>query len=261
MREAGKFPTRQYNRSEAPRLRWTAELHSRFSEAVDLLGGPQKATPKRIVILMGVKGLSIAHVKSHLQMYRTAKDGDQIVRDVAKKGSIPGKRNQSCTSTSTATVTIFDTSSFCTSTPWTWDPRYSFSCQRSEGNKDPWKVNLNQLLGRENLWGRDDKYYSRCKEEMDSFGSFGSQLTDQMSPLQGKIREDINLRNSCEPSLSFGTWEENRDENMGDPCGTTESDISTEGGTSFQFTENQKPLTTADHHIDLELSISITPSS
>ncbi|KVH90970.1 Calcium-binding EF-hand [Cynara cardunculus var. scolymus] len=36
-----------------PRLRWTAELHERFVDAVTQLGGPDKATPKTIMRTMG----------------------------------------------------------------------------------------------------------------------------------------------------------------------------------------------------------------
>ncbi|XP_074586033.1 myb family transcription factor MPH1-like isoform X2 [Curcuma longa] len=61
---------RDYNRSETPRIRWTQELHSLFIEVVHSLGGLNKATPKKILQLMGVKELNISHVKSHLQMYR-----------------------------------------------------------------------------------------------------------------------------------------------------------------------------------------------
>ncbi|KAK7320434.1 hypothetical protein VNO77_29900 [Canavalia gladiata] len=81
MQNSERSTVRHYNKSELPRLRWTPQLHQLFLQAVHCLGGKHKATPKRILQHMRVKGLRIAHIKSHLQMYRNMK-GHQILASV-----------------------------------------------------------------------------------------------------------------------------------------------------------------------------------
>ncbi|XP_022983637.1 transcription repressor KAN1-like isoform X2 [Cucurbita maxima] len=70
-----KLPAKRSMRS--PRMRWTTSLHARFVHAVEHLGGHERATPKSVLELMDVKDLTLAHVKSHLQMYRTVRTTDK----------------------------------------------------------------------------------------------------------------------------------------------------------------------------------------
>uniref|UniRef100_A0A0E0LV67 MYB-CC type transcription factor LHEQLE-containing domain-containing protein n=1 Tax=Oryza punctata TaxID=4537 RepID=A0A0E0LV67_ORYPU len=52
------------------RLRWTGQLHERFVLAVSELGGADRATPKSVLRAMAVPGLTLYHLKSHLQVRR-----------------------------------------------------------------------------------------------------------------------------------------------------------------------------------------------
>lgn len=82
-----------------PRLRWTNDLHDRFVDAVTQLGGPAKATPKAIMRTMGVKGLTLFHLKSHLQKYRlgkqSGKDFSEALNDASYLVESPRANNSS----------------------------------------------------------------------------------------------------------------------------------------------------------------------
>ncbi|XP_023769638.1 transcription factor HHO5 [Lactuca sativa] len=60
----------QQQTSRKQRRCWSTELHRRFLNALQLLGGSKVATPKQIRELMRVDGLTNDEVKSHLQKYR-----------------------------------------------------------------------------------------------------------------------------------------------------------------------------------------------
>ncbi|GMN36718.1 hypothetical protein TIFTF001_006235 [Ficus carica] len=104
-----------------PRLRWTADLHERFVDAVTQLGGASsqiwlfrvicnvyevfsflslffkypkrgitdvaEATPKAIMRTMNVKGLTLFHLKSHLQKYRLGIQSGKDMSEASKDAS------------------------------------------------------------------------------------------------------------------------------------------------------------------------------
>lgn len=82
------------------RLVWTPELHERFVWAVEELGGADNASPKTIQVKMNVDGLTLQHIKSHLQKYRQQ----------ARKSHKSSKKSDSGSSLSTTPLILYDPS-------------------------------------------------------------------------------------------------------------------------------------------------------
>ncbi|XP_004954868.3 transcription factor NIGT1 [Setaria italica] len=73
-KDMGKYSKDKEGQSQAPNRKprrcWAPELHRRFLQALQQLGGSHVATPTQIRELMKVDGLTNDEVKSHLQKYR-----------------------------------------------------------------------------------------------------------------------------------------------------------------------------------------------
>ncbi|XP_017408097.1 probable transcription factor KAN2 isoform X2 [Vigna angularis] len=174
-----RFPPKRNIR--APRMRWTTALHARFVHVVQLLGGHERATPKSVLELMDVKDLTLAHVKSHLQMYRTVKTTD---RAAASSGQSDTYDNGS--SGDTSEDLVFDRNS----------PR------RSDLSIRQARTSVNQDIGNGGLWNNSSRQaFLHGKPNLDSIGNVPS--AEGMDP-KGQSNEISDGNSSSDIAESSG---------------------------------------------------------
>ncbi|XP_062012169.1 probable transcription factor KAN4 [Rosa rugosa] len=131
---------RPYVRSKVPRLRWSPDLHRCFVHAVERLGGEDRATPKLILEIMNVKGLTISHIKSHLQMYRSMKH-EKRIQEAATAAKRNDKANPSYSNNS-----YWLNSNKSTATPPTYCQRSNWM-MRNMYNSAPYQSNRSYIEG------------------------------------------------------------------------------------------------------------------
>ncbi|XP_072967689.1 probable transcription factor KAN2 isoform X1 [Typha angustifolia] len=179
-----RYPAKRSAR--APRMRWTTTLHARFVHAVELLGGHERATPKSVLELMDVKDLTLAHVKSHLQMYRTVKSTD--------KPTVSSGQSDGIESASTIEVSddnLIDINNF----------------RRSESSTQHGRLSTQQGSNHSGLWSNSSReswcYGLPCDSNIENKQSFKA--------LQLKSLENSDMSSTClsetskpsKPNLEF----------------------------------------------------------
>ncbi|XP_054795096.1 myb family transcription factor PHL5-like, partial [Prosopis cineraria] len=83
------YSTSRSSLTRKRRIRWTKDLHEPFVMIVDCLGGPEKAKPKSILKMMDSDMLTISHIKSHLQKYRSTICVRKDLREKSGEGNGP----------------------------------------------------------------------------------------------------------------------------------------------------------------------------
>ncbi|KAH9309053.1 hypothetical protein KI387_036964, partial [Taxus chinensis] len=218
---AGSGSVRQYVRSKMPRLRWTPDLHHSFINAVERLGGQDRATPKLVLQLMDVKGLTIAHVKSHLQMYRSMKNDENGQGLGQAERVMEGAQDHSSdwfslsgTAAAAARIRQYESDRFLNESSHYYNllPRPTFqpfdANPSTRHNGGPWASHQNWLFrSYQNQFANDDLYgwtksrilNCRKREQHLSVSSLTSPKSDYInSSFQcSKSHEEIKLRRIC----------------------------------------------------------------
>ncbi|TYH54908.1 hypothetical protein ES332_D09G202000v1 [Gossypium tomentosum] len=197
------IPKLQSNKrnTRTPRMRWTCSLHARFVRAVELLGGHERATPKSVLELMDVKDLTLSHVKSHLQMYRTVKSSDKPASSSEKIRNEGECAEEDCLGVSRNTVSGNDK---CSEKQGSTSPNLSIQHDYDENNNSIhlW-TNSSRGVGLSS-WRNPDE----CRPQAPSSSQSGKQF-DGSSLSQQILRvSSVELQN---PSLHFSLGKQTTD--------------------------------------------------
>ncbi|XP_065042042.1 myb family transcription factor PHL11-like isoform X1 [Musa acuminata AAA Group] len=266
------------SRDPKPRLRWTPELHDRFVDAVAKLGGPDtfgtgaalsfliadvkisaEATPKSVLRLMGMKGLTLYHLKSHLQKYRLGRQtGRETKAETSSKGSNPADTSYSADSS------VFGGPESVGGTPLAEAIRYQLEVQRKMNEqlevKTTGTIQQCYLIGfsrKEHAWQVQKKLQTRIEAQgrylqailekalnslsldMNASASVeatsSSQLTDCNLALSGSMDDATKNSTSLKRSdtsafqLHREGRQEHEDSNLGNDAGTVLLDLNAKG--------------------------------
>ncbi|KAF7098054.1 hypothetical protein CFC21_099823 [Triticum aestivum] len=244
MRGFERRGVRQYIRSDEPRMRWTEELHRQFIEAVDCLGGQDEATPKRILQLMGTKRVSISHIKSHLQMYRSS------------SSSSGSGNNPPHASVNHRQDHFIDGNITATSASDRIDiPSYAVFRRGHHSMSPPYQIPSIEEVFRS--WEQ-----SRGRLQWNSSGMLNTpeKATDWSCHANGKTcQKKQRAAAGCDLTLSIGRWEEEAASSDTDISSmTTEEAIVLARGQGVSG--HRRPKASADLNLDLNLDLAISSS-
>ncbi|XP_064967358.1 myb family transcription factor PHL11-like isoform X2 [Musa acuminata AAA Group] len=228
------------SRDPKPRLRWTPELHDRFVDAVAKLGGPDKATPKSVLRLMGMKGLTLYHLKSHLQKYRLGRQtGRETKAETSSKGSNPADTSYSADSS------VFGGPESVGGTPLAEAIRYQLEVQRKMNEQLEVQKKLQTRIEAQGRYLQAilEKALNSLSLDMNASASVeatsSSQLTDCNLALSGSMDDatknstSLKRSNTSAFQLQREGRQEHEDSKLGTDAGTVLLDLNAKG--SYQL--------------------------